>query len=352
MASWDIAGLFLLGTSALDHSTTRRFYEHRFCAAGDPSSSRRQSVVLCPGRRRCWLCIAIQDHVCIGRGCGIPLAAVSEEMETPPHFLRDGGADLAGSVHPHSDARTAYAPECFCDAFDDSGLFHGRPLFVTADQGALTFAESTLLAVQAGGNINYFFESLFAITPFAAAGVLWVRDNLDVRVSVLVGLLIWGLGIDPLIPATVEAAHVGKDVKAQNRYIQNLRSELAGKNVFSTAGWVSHLTERVALPEPYLLSYLERGAKWDSGVWAAGIYRRDYDLVVTDLPQITFRTVPHVPPKIHIAIEEAYEPFCACPGILLFRRQGEKLEAGTVAQFAAIGCHTVVCPADAECRAW
>jgi hypothetical protein len=217
---------------------------------------------------------------------------------------------------------------------------------------ALTFAESTLLAVQAGGNINYFFESLFAITPFAAAGVLWVRDNLDVRVSVLVGLLIWGLGIDPLIPATVEAAHVGKDVKAQNRYIQNLRSELAGKNVFSTAGWVSHLTERVALPEPYLLSYLERGAKWDSGVWAAGIYRRDYDLVVTDLPQITFRTVPHVPPKIHIAIEEAYEPFCACPGILLFRRQGEKLEAGTVAQFAAIGCHTVVCPADAECRAW
>src|SRR5579863_8526992 len=213
---------------------------------------------------------------------------------------------------------------------------------------ALTFAESTLLAVQAGGNINYFFESLFAITPFAAAGVLWVRDNLSVRVSVLVGLLIWGLGIDPLIPATVEASHVAKELKAQNRYIQNLRAELAGKNVFSSSGWVSHLTERVAIPEPYLLGYLERGAKWDSGIWAAGIRRQDYDLVVTDLPQITFRTIPHIPPKIHIAIEDAYEPFCACPGILLFRRRQEIPDSAAMARLTAIGCHSVTCPSDTE----
>jgi hypothetical protein len=217
---------------------------------------------------------------------------------------------------------------------------------------ALSFASSALLSVQAGGNINYFFEGLFAIIPFAAAGTLWVRDHLSGRVSVLVGLLIWGLGIDPLIPSTLEAAHVAKDVPVQNRYFENLRGELAGKNVFSTTGWVSHLTEKVALPEPYLLSYLERGAKWDSEVWAAKVRRQDYDLVVTDLPQITFRTVPHIPPKIHVAIEEAYEPFSACPGILLFHRRGEKPDSATIARFASMGCHPVVCPSGAECRAW
>ena len=217
---------------------------------------------------------------------------------------------------------------------------------------ALTFAASTLLAMQAGGNINYFFESLFAITPFAAAGALWLRDELSGRVSVFVGLLIWGLGINPGITSTFETMHVAKDVKAQNRYIENLRAELAGKDVFSTTGWVSHLTERVAISEPYLLSYLERGAKWDSEPWAAKVRQEQYDLVVTDLPQITFRTVPHIPPKIHIAIEDAYEPFCACPGILLFHRRGEIPDSATMARLTAIGCHTVTCPSDAECKAW
>ncbi len=217
---------------------------------------------------------------------------------------------------------------------------------------AISFALSTLLSIQAGGNINYFFEILFAITPFAAAGVLWVRDQVGGRVGVLIGLLIWGLGIDPVIPSTLDAIHVAKDVPTQNRYFESLRAEFAGKNVFSTTGWVSHLTEDVAMPEPYLLSYLERRANWDSAPWAAKIRQQNYDLVVTDLPQITFRSVPHIPPKIHIAIEEAYEPFSACPGILLFHRRGAIPESKETARFAAMGCHTVVCSSGVECKAW
>lgn len=217
---------------------------------------------------------------------------------------------------------------------------------------AVALLISTPLAVQAGGNINYFFESLLAIVPFAAAALLWVRDHLDGRVSVLVGLLIWGLGIDPLIPSTLEAIHKAKDVPAQNRYFAGLRAELAGKNVFSTTGWVSHLTEREAISEPYLLSYLERGAKWDSSPWADKVREQKYDLVVTDLPPITFRTIPHIPPKIHAAIEEAYEPFSACPGILLFDRRGKSPDSEMVEGLTSMGCHQVVCPTGAECRAW
>lgn len=217
---------------------------------------------------------------------------------------------------------------------------------------ALSFAASTLLSMQAGGNINYFFESLFAITPFAAAGVLWLREQLTARGSVFVALLIFGFAIIPSVVSTAAVARSAKDVRVENRYFESLRAEFAGKDVFSTSGWAAHFTQRVPIPEPFLLSYLERSSKWDSAPWATKVLQQHYDLVVTDMPQITFRTVPHIPPKIHVAIEEAYQPFYACPGILLFHRRGENPDPATTSRFAAMGCHPVVCPSGAECRAW
>ena len=215
----------------------------------------------------------------------------------------------------------------------------------------VSFAVSAFLAIQAGSNINYFFESLFAITPFAAAGMFRLRDRVRGLDSVFVALLICGLAINPEVLSTVETIRQAKDAPAQNRRLEQLRQEFAGKNVFSTAGWASHLTENVAISEPFLLSYLERSAKWDSGLWAARVHQQKFDLVVVDLPAATWRGVPHIPPKIRAAIEEAYEPFCACPGILLFHRRGEDLDSA-VARFTAIGCHAVACPNMTECQAW
>jgi hypothetical protein len=216
----------------------------------------------------------------------------------------------------------------------------------------VSFAVSALLAIQAGGNINYFFESLFAITPFAAAGMFRLRHRVRCLDSVFVALLICGLAINPTVRSTVETIRLAKDAPTQNRHLEQLRQEFAGKNVFSTVGWVSHLTENVAISEPFLLSYLERSAKWDSGLWAARVYQQTFDLVVVDLPAATWRGVPHIPPKIRAAIEKSYEPFCACPGILLFHRRGEGLDSVRLAQFNAIGCHAVACPNMTECQAW
>jgi hypothetical protein len=223
----------------------------------------------------------------------------------------------------------------------------------------ISLAVSALLSIQAGGNINYFFESLFAITPFAAAGMFWLRERISGVSSVFVALLIWSFGINPALRPTVQTMRLARDVAAQNRYLEKLRVEFAGKNVFSTVGWASHLTQNVAISEPFLLSYLERSLKWDSAPWAASIRQQSFDLIVADLPAAAYRGIPHMPPKIRAAIEEAYEPFCACPGpdpgsprILLFHRRGEKLDPAGLARFAAIGCHAVACPNTTECQAW
>jgi len=216
----------------------------------------------------------------------------------------------------------------------------------------VSFAVSAFLSIQAGGNINYFFESLFAITPFAAAGMFWLREQTNGLSSVFVALLIWGLGINPAVLSTVEMMRLARDLPAQNRYLEQLRVEFTGKNVFSTVGWVSHLTQNVAISEPYLLSLLERRARWDSAPWVATVRQQRFDLVVVDLPAASWRGIPHIPPKIRAAIEETYEPFCACPGILLFHRRGESLDSAELARFIAMGCHAVVCPNMTECQAW
>ena len=216
----------------------------------------------------------------------------------------------------------------------------------------ISFTLSTLLSIQAGANINYFFESLFAITPFAAAGVFWLRRRINDLSSVFLALLIWGFAIDPVVVSTIQTMRLARHAPAQNRYLEQLRVEFSGKNVFSTVGWASHLTQNVAISEPYLLSLLERRAKWDSSPWVAQIRQERFDLVVADLPAQSWRGIPRIPPKIRAAIEEAYEPFCACPGILLFHRRGENPDSAGLARFAAIGCHAVACPNTAECQAW
>jgi hypothetical protein len=216
----------------------------------------------------------------------------------------------------------------------------------------MSFMVSTLLSIQAGANINYFFESLFAITPFAAAGLFFLREQISILSSVFVALLIWGLAINPTVLSAVKTVRLAKDAAAQNRYYGNLRAEFSGQNVLSTAEWVSDLTQNVAISEPFLLSYLERTGKWDSAAWVTRIRQQSFDLVVTDLPADSYRGIPRMPPKIRAAIEQAYEPFCACPGLLLFHRRGDNLDSRGLARFTAIGCHAIACPNATECRAW
>lgn len=216
----------------------------------------------------------------------------------------------------------------------------------------ISFCVAAVTGIQAGSNVNYFFEGLFAITPFATLGVFWLRKRTTNIGGVFLGLLIWGLGVNPAVVSIATTIHKARDIPVQNRYLQNLRSAFAGLNVFSTVPRVSRLAPTVVIAEPFLLSYLERAGKRDSAPWAARIRRREFDLIVTPDQPASWRGVPHITPKIRAAIEESYQPFCACPHILVFSQRRENLDSSLRLRFAAIGCRPVSCPAATECRAW
>jgi hypothetical protein len=215
----------------------------------------------------------------------------------------------------------------------------------------IAFTVSAITDLQAGGNINYFFECLFAITPFATHGVFWLRERAASITGVLVGFLVLGLGAGPAAKATAEALMEAKDVAALSGDLRNLRSAMDGLNVFSIVGDASHLAPAVVLSEPFLLSYLERAGKMDSAPWAARIRNQEFDLVVTPGIASKYRGVPFITPKIRAAIAESYQPFCAFHGALLFSRAHEDENSLLQARFTAIGCRPVACPSS-DCRTW
>jgi len=224
--------------------------------------------------------------------------------------------------------------------------------FLLALYFLISFSVAVVTGIQAGSNINYFFECLFAITPFATLGVFWLRERTTNIGGVFLGLLIWGFGVNPAVASTVATIGKARDAAVQNRYLQNLRGAFVGLNVFSTVPGVSHFAPKVFIAEPFLLSYLERTGKRDSAPWAARIQRREFDLIVTRDQADSWRGIPHITPKIRAAIEESYQPFCACPHILLFSRRQENLDSSLSLRFAAIGCRPVSCPGATECRVW
>jgi hypothetical protein len=224
--------------------------------------------------------------------------------------------------------------------------------FLLALYFLISFSVAAVTGIQAGGNINYFFECLFAITPFATLGVFWLRERTTTIGGVFLGLLIWGFGVNPAVTSTATTIDKARDTAVQNRYLQNLRDAFAGLNIFCTVPWASHLAPTVVIAEPFLLSYLERTGRRDSAPWAARIRRREFDLIVTPVQAVSWRGIPDITPKIRAAIDESYQPFCACPHILLFSRRQENLDSSLSLRFAAIGCRPVSCPAATECRVW
>jgi hypothetical protein len=224
--------------------------------------------------------------------------------------------------------------------------------FLLALYFLISFFVAVVTDIQSGGNINYFFECLFAIAPFATLGVFWLRERTANIGGVFLGLLILGLGVVPAALSTGTVLREAKDAAAVNRDLRNLSRELAGLNVFSIVGVVSHLAPTAVIPEPFLLSYLERTGSRDSAPWAGRIREREFDLVVTPVEAKSYRGTPWITPKIHAAIEQSYQPFCFYRGFLLFSRRPEDQDSLLHSRFQSIGCRPLSCPADTQCRSW
>lgn len=204
--------------------------------------------------------------------------------------------------------------------------------------------------MQAGGNINYYFELFFGILPIAVIGVFRIMEL--TRRSVLLGLAMMAiLVIHFLVPASMQLyTDLGVLrsgwVETGNTEIRQVEQALSGHRTFSVVPRLALLEPSPPLMEPYLLSYLHRLGKVDLTLFTEPIRREEYDAVITNALPVSWRGISHTDPTLRDAISNSYKPYCKLQN-WLFHLPNEAADGNTsLAQaLTNIGCLRL--PADA-----
>jgi hypothetical protein len=180
----------------------------------------------------------------------------------------------------------------------------------------ISFGMGGLAAVQAGANVNYFFEGLFALVPFAVLGALrllaWSRTRAGLA-SFLAGLILF-----EWFPHKSEAflylARFGPHaVAANNARFRKTAASLGGLRIFSTVPRIALFDPQPALLEPYLLAYMWRLGKTDIRPILERVRRAEFDIAITADEDTTWRGIHHVTPQLRKALMLAYKPYCMLP---------------------------------------
>jgi len=177
----------------------------------------------------------------------------------------------------------------------------------------MSFAVAGLTDLQAGGNINYFFEGLFALIPVAALGVL--RMMALGRQRMTVGLFVAALfSVHFLVPRAQELRYQFENpdttVESRNEAFRAMKRVLSGRRILSTAPALALIDPRPPLTEPYLLSYLERLGKVDPQPILERIRQSEFDVVITWAHPGRWRGIDHVAPDLRNVIAASYRPHC------------------------------------------
>jgi hypothetical protein len=172
----------------------------------------------------------------------------------------------------------------------------------------ISFTIASLANLHPGGNINYFYEALFAVVPAAALGV--IRLTASTRRHIATGLFVAALFFLHFahlehIHGALSRGEIGfRAVAARNAEFGRIQKALRGQHIFSTI-------ERLALldPAPALVNIFN--------FWAINpqyLYDRlgksEFDVVITASHAITWRGIDFIKPRLRDAIAEAYTPHC------------------------------------------
>lgn len=223
--------------------------------------------------------------------------------------------------------------------------------------GLVSFSIAALTDIQVGGNVNYFYEALFATVPAAVLGVrqltFWAVQRVGVALFVTVLFAFYFF----LPSAKILYTHMYSEseaarIRSKNQQIQKVEDALRGRHIFSTVPRVALLDAEPALMEPYLLTYLERLGKFDPAPILRRIRDGEFDVVITSSQPESWRGIVHIPPNLRDAIMASYRAHCVYSNYLLYvpsrRQENNTLES----DLARIGCVPVVCDRPAECPAW
>jgi hypothetical protein len=185
-----------------------------------------------------------------------------------------------------------------------------------------SFALAGLADIQAGGNINYFFEGLFGVVPLAVLGVFqlvaWARSRpsfaLFVTGIVLTQFLL--SDIKEHLKQTYERPSESspKGVSRSNEVFRRTEAVLRGQHIFSSVPRMALLDQEPSLVDPFLLSYLRRLGKFDPKPIAERIRKEEFDIVIMRADHNdskSYRGIPVVDSDLKSAITAAYKPHCA-----------------------------------------
>jgi hypothetical protein len=176
-----------------------------------------------------------------------------------------------------------------------------------------SFSIAALATLQAGANVNYYFEGLFALVPVAVFGVLkvlgWSRNNIGLALF-MSGLIL----LQFLLPQVQEnmsySAISPAAVVSDNTAFRRATAALQGLHIFSTVPRLALLDSQPALMEPFLLTYLRRLGKFDIQPITRRLGDVEFDVVITSASQETWRGIPHVDPVLRESISASYKPYC------------------------------------------
>jgi hypothetical protein len=208
----------------------------------------------------------------------------------------------------------------------------------------ISFTVATVTDLHPGGNINYFYEALFATVPAAVLGIsrllLWNRHH--AAVGLLITLVFLGQFAYPTCDYLYRWMSRGgwHQVSAANRRFRHMEQLLRGQHIFSTV-------ERLALldPAPALVSAFNFWAINPTAIYDR-LRRSEFDIVLTRTPAATWRGIDHVQPGLRNAISRTYTPYCTLDGILV-QLPSSGLGADPIrGRLSQAGCVSITVPKD------
>jgi hypothetical protein len=194
--------------------------------------------------------------------------------------------------------------------------------------------------IQAGGNVNYFFEGLFALVPFAALGcfrlLAWSRKNL--------GLALFMTGLILVHFSLLEREYFRNDMinpralAEKNRSFRSAEAALRGMHIFSTVPSLALLDSQPGLTEPFLLSYLLRIGKGNAQPLLERLRGAEFDVVIIAAEDLSYRGIHLINPALRQAIIEGYRPYCLVLDAIVYLPRSRPEDDGLQQRLAEIGC--------------
>ena len=204
-------------------------------------------------------------------------------------------------------------------------------------------------SVQAGANINYYFEPFLIAIPVAVAGwfVLLRQAREAPGVAILLVFLAAQFIVLPRARQVYGDLRTTPSVTDRNREFERLAGVLGRYRLFSTVPRVALLDPAPPLMEPYLLSYLTRMGRAPAPPILAPLHEQRVDAVITPTRRRSFRGIPLIEPEMGRAIAANYSPHCTVSGLLVHTpRMPQPATASLVRELEAIGCEPVIGPID------